>query len=163
MATRFSILVRRIPWMEEPDRLWGCMGSQRVRYIWSNLHTPVTDVLAQREKENYSVMITMSKPQTRPSQQSNKRKSTVGGSITWGKDFNPSMISNNLIFTTVLSKTKKAKWVIFPFNFQWKHWDWTMLLLFFQSTLTPILSLFLKTTLALYGKKSCPYGMKLIG
>ena len=50
-----SILVWRIPWMEKPGRLWGLMGSQRVRYNFNNLHRPVTDILGQREKENYSV------------------------------------------------------------------------------------------------------------
>ena len=36
MATHFSILAWRIPWTEEPERLWS-MGSQRVRHNWSNL------------------------------------------------------------------------------------------------------------------------------
>ena len=31
MATQFSILAWRIPWMEEPGRL-QCMGSQRVEH-----------------------------------------------------------------------------------------------------------------------------------
>ena len=36
MATHSSILVWRIPWTEEPDRLQS-MGSQRVRHDWSVL------------------------------------------------------------------------------------------------------------------------------
>ena len=36
MATRFSILARRIPWTEEPGGL-QCMGLQRARHDWSNL------------------------------------------------------------------------------------------------------------------------------
>ena len=35
-ATHFSILAWRIPWTEEPGRLWS-IGSQRVRHDWSNL------------------------------------------------------------------------------------------------------------------------------
>ena len=36
MATHSSILAWRIPWIEEPGRLQS-MGSQRVRYNWSDL------------------------------------------------------------------------------------------------------------------------------
>ena len=36
MAAHSSILVWRIPWTEEPGRLQS-VGSQRVRYDWSNL------------------------------------------------------------------------------------------------------------------------------
>ena len=36
MATHSSLLAWRIPWTEEPGRLQS-MGSQRVRYDWSNL------------------------------------------------------------------------------------------------------------------------------
>ena len=36
MTTHSSILAWRIPWTEEPGRLQS-MGSQRVRYDWSNL------------------------------------------------------------------------------------------------------------------------------
>ena len=36
LATHSSIFVWRIPWTEEPGRLWS-MGSQRVRYDWSDL------------------------------------------------------------------------------------------------------------------------------
>ena len=35
MATHSSILVRRIPWTEEPGGLWS-VGSQRVRHEWSD-------------------------------------------------------------------------------------------------------------------------------
>ena len=39
MATHFSILAWRVPWTEEPGRLWS-IGSHRVRHNWSNLaHT----------------------------------------------------------------------------------------------------------------------------
>jgi len=74
----------RIPWMEELDRLWGRMGSQRVRYNRGNLHMPVTDILAQREKENYSVTITMSKPQTRPSLPIKQKKQHSGRQYNTG-------------------------------------------------------------------------------
>ena len=38
MATHLSILAWKIPWMEEPGRLWS-MGSQRVRHDWAtSLH-----------------------------------------------------------------------------------------------------------------------------
>ena len=36
MATHSSFLARRIPWTEEPGRLWS-MGSQRVRHDRSDL------------------------------------------------------------------------------------------------------------------------------
>ena len=36
MATHSSILAWRIPWTEEPGRLWST-GLQRVRHDWSNL------------------------------------------------------------------------------------------------------------------------------
>ena len=36
MATHSSILAWRIPWTEEPDRLWS-IGFQRVRHDWSDL------------------------------------------------------------------------------------------------------------------------------
>ena len=36
MATHSSILASRIPWTEEPGRLWST-GSERVRYNWSDL------------------------------------------------------------------------------------------------------------------------------
>ena len=36
MATQFSILAWRIPWTEEPGRLWSIV-SQRVEHDWSNL------------------------------------------------------------------------------------------------------------------------------
>ena len=39
MAIHSSILTWRIPWTEDPDRLWST-GSQRVRHNWSDLaHT----------------------------------------------------------------------------------------------------------------------------
>ena len=84
MATHPSIIVWRIPWMEKPGRLWGLMGSQRVRYNFSNLHRPDTDILAQREKENYSVTITMSKPQTRPSLPIKQKKKHSGRQYNTG-------------------------------------------------------------------------------
>ena len=37
MATHSSILAWRIPWTEEPGRLWS-MGSQRVRHGWAHTH-----------------------------------------------------------------------------------------------------------------------------
>ena len=40
MATRANTLAWRIPWTEEPGRLQS-MGSQRVRYNWSDLATKV--------------------------------------------------------------------------------------------------------------------------
>ena len=36
MATRFSILASRIPWIEEPDGPQS-MGSQKIRQHWSDL------------------------------------------------------------------------------------------------------------------------------
>ena len=36
MATHSSVLAWRIPWTEEPGRLWS-IGSQSVRHDWSNL------------------------------------------------------------------------------------------------------------------------------
>ena len=41
MATHFSILAWRIPWTEEPGRLWS-MGSQRVRQEGSDLACTLT-------------------------------------------------------------------------------------------------------------------------
>ena len=37
VATHSSILAWRIPWTEEPGRLWS-IGSQRVRHAGSDLH-----------------------------------------------------------------------------------------------------------------------------
>ena len=47
MATHSSILAWRIPWTEEPSRLWS-IGLQRIRHNWSDLahthtHTVVRD------------------------------------------------------------------------------------------------------------------------
>ena len=36
LVTHFIILAWRIPWKEEPGRLWS-IGSQRVKHDWSNL------------------------------------------------------------------------------------------------------------------------------
>ena len=49
MATYFSILAWKIPWMEEPSRLQS-MGSQRVRHDWATslpvqCHEPLSVVL----------------------------------------------------------------------------------------------------------------------
>ena len=46
METHSSILIWRIPWMEEHGRLHS-IGSQKIRYDWSDLaHTGMTEVMS---------------------------------------------------------------------------------------------------------------------
>ena len=44
MATHSGILARKIPWTEEPARLWS-VGSQRVGCDWATKHTHTKDAL----------------------------------------------------------------------------------------------------------------------
>ena len=54
MATHYNILTLRIPWTEESGGL-QCMGSQRVRHVWSDLahiaHTINIPIKQMRKKE----------------------------------------------------------------------------------------------------------------
>ena len=57
MATHSSILAWRIPWTEEPDRLWST-GSQRTGHDWSHLAAAavfahVSPILNENEQASY--------------------------------------------------------------------------------------------------------------
>ena len=55
MATHSSILAWRIPWMEEPDRLWST-GSQRVGHNWAISLISLTHLVL---KKNSNIMLCM--------------------------------------------------------------------------------------------------------
>ena len=60
MATHSSILARRIPWTEEPDRLQS-MGLQRVRHDWATKHTHSAFLRLQlKKKENLTFPLSYS-------------------------------------------------------------------------------------------------------
>ena len=59
MATHSSILAWRIPWTEEPGRLYS-MGSQRVRHIWpTNTHTHTHTHTLQSEVQRGIIIIVL--------------------------------------------------------------------------------------------------------
>ena len=110
MATHSRILAWRIPWTEEPGRLWS-MGSQRVGYDWSNWALSVYHVtpLSSAVSTKKSADSLKGVPFTDKGLHNQRYGFSSSNVQMWELDHKESWMPENWCFwTVVLEKTLKS-------------------------------------------------------